>query len=458
MNPAARPGDVSWPGFLRPEASLSEAVAGLEATQWQSRAQIAVAQQGQLIELLRHALQHCPFHQRLGASGRALIDASLPEAERMAMFPQRWRELPLLSKPELREHLTGLTARRIPPTHLPVDRVQTSGSTGTAVSVLSTAATRHAWQALSLREHLWQRRDFHQRLGVMRYLPPERRHPLGSDMPSWGNPVTQLHPTGAGSVIHVGYPVAQLITWLRRFDPQILLTYPSVLAQLLDELAQRPPALLEVRCMAEPLDVALEQRVERQWGVRCSDVYSANEVGVIAFRCHEYARLHVQSENLLVEVLDAFGQPCRTGETGRVVVTDLHNMALPLIRYELGDYATLGEECSCGRGLPVLDRICGRVRNLARAPDGQRFWPVALGRIWAVDAVRQAQYVQLSAERIQLRVVCARALSEGERASVADKAREALGHPYAIDVLEVDSIARGPSGKFEEFMTLLDPP
>ena len=74
-----------------------------------------------------------------------------------------------------------------------------------------------------------------------------------------------------------------------------------------------------------------------------------------------------------------------------MVVTPLHNPATPLIRYDIGDYATVGSGCPCGRKLPVMRKVLRRVRNLATAPDGGRFWPVELARIRKVQAVRQFQ-------------------------------------------------------------------
>lgn len=440
-----RSGGDAWPSFLDPATALGPLLDRLDASQWASPAALAEARRPRLLALLRHAVDQVPFHRRLADPAKTL---QLDPAE----FDRGWVELPLMTKLDLRAESRNLMARKIPPSQLPVTQVQTSGSTGIAVEVLTTAATRLAWNALTLREHRWWRRDAMRRLGVTRYLAPERRRPEGTDMPSWGNPVARLGPTGPASVIHIGYPVQKLVAWLQRFDPAVLLTYPSVLAELLDAVAGKPAALTEVRLMAEPLDPALERRVRQQWDIPCSDVYSANEVGVIAFRCPDHGRLHVQEENLLVEILDTAGAPCAIGETGRVVVTDLNNLAEPLIRYELGDLATVGAPCACGRGLAVIDRVHGRVRNLAVAPDGSRFWPVALGRIWAVRAVRQAQYVQVARDRIELRVVVDRALSDDERGQVATKAREALGHPYEIEVREVAAIERGPTGKFEEFV------
>ncbi len=214
-------------------------------------------------------------------------------------------------------------------------------------------------------------------------------------------------------------------------------------------------ALEEIRFISEPLDPELERRLADRWGLRATDIYSANEVGYIAFRC-ERGSLHVQGETLLVEILDEHGRPCATGEIGRVVVTALHNLATPLIRYDLGDYATLGEPCSCGRGLPVIRQVLGRVRNLVSTPDGRRSWPVDLAKLRSVRAIRQAQFVQTAIDTIQLKFVSDRPLTTDEEGQATEAIRAALGYPFSVSFARVESIPRGPTGKFEEFMSLLD--
>jgi phenylacetate-CoA ligase len=258
--------------------------------------------------------------------------------------------------------------------------------------------------------------------------------------------------------MHIGNSIEALADWLLRFDPVYLLAYPSIVEPLMDAVATRggpPPSLEEIRLISEPLDPGVEARLRKEWRVRSTDLYSANEVGYIAFRCREQGRLHLQSEALLVEILDEAGQPCATGETGRVVVTALHNLATPLLRYELGDYATVGERCPCGRGLPVLGRVQGRVRNLVRTPDGRHYWPNELMGIRSVAAIIQAQFVQTALDTVEVRVVCSRALSAADIAEAVAKTRRALGYPFEVLVVPVDSIPRGPTGKFEEFLSLL---
>jgi phenylacetate-CoA ligase len=219
--------------------------------------------------------------------------------------------------------------------------------------------------------------------------------------------------------------------------------------------SNRPEALEEIRLISEPLDPELEQRLAAQWNVRCANIYSANEVGYIAFQCAERDGLHVQSESVFVEILDAKGQPCANGETGRVVVTPLHNLAMPLIRYEIGDFATVGASCACGRALPIIQDVRGRVRNMVRTPDGRRFWPTSMNGIRKIPPVRQAQFVQPTVDRIEVRVVLDRPLTAAEAEQAIAFVRTTFGYPFDVSLAVVEAIERGPTGKFEEFLSLL---
>jgi phenylacetate-CoA ligase len=166
--------------------------------------------------------------------------------------------------------------------------------------------------------------------------------------------------------------------------------------------------------------------------------YSAQEVGAIALQCPGSALYHVHAGSLIVEALAADGRACAAGETGRVVVTDLHNFATPLIRHELGAYAEVGPPCPCGRALPTLARVLGRQRNMVVLPNGQRYWPlVGLHRFREVGQLLQYQVVQQELEQVELRLV----VGGGEAGARLDRAAEtrldeivqhALGHPFQI--------------------------
>jgi len=446
---------LAWPSFCgEPPFSLAPMVHGLERSQWEHSEALAAGQQAQLRLLLEWAVNNVAYYRNRRSAGYADILARI--RRRPDEFDAAWAQLPVLTKVELRANGASLYAASLPAGHRPLIWSHTSGSTGIPVKVAKTSLDQTLWKALTVREHLWRRRDFSKRLGVIRFRDPTERMPGGQDFPTWGSPVAELFTTGRASVAHVGHPIGELAAWLKRVDPHYLLTSPSVAASLLDEFGEGPPrALEEVRLMDEPVDADLERRLLAQWKVQCCQLYSASEVGYIAFCCAEHSKLHVQTESIRVEILDAAGQPCAIGATGRVVVTPLHNLATPLIRYEIGDFATVGGPCGCGRAHPVIERVCGRVRNLARTPDGRRFWPVDLDEIEIIAPVRQAQYVQTALDHIDLRVALDRPLTPAEAAQAVALVREVLGYPFAVDIVVVDRIERGPTGKFEQFLTLL---
>jgi phenylacetate-CoA ligase len=445
---------LCWPPYLAtPPARLADVMRGLEASDRWSPAEITAGQQSQLMLLLEWAANNVPYYRRQGSLKAALkILRRSPER-----FDEQWLQFPLLTKEALRSESAALNAPSVPAAHLPLASISTSGSTGIPVEVNTTSVTRTLWNALAVREHLWQRRDFGKRLGVIRSFKPSEGIRQGIDNPDWGPPVADLYRTGPASVVHVKQPAEVLIEWLRRFDPHYLLTYPSVAAALFDALGPggRTPALEELRLMSEPVDVEFERQLRDAWGVRVSDIYSCNENGKIATRCREHDNLHVQSEGIFVEILHDDGGRCAPGESGQVVLTSLHNLATPLIRYQIGDYATVGEPCGCGRASLVIGRVLGRVKHMAMSPDGKRYYPITLWKIRAVAPVRQSQWVQTARDAIELRVVLDRPLTESETRQAADVVCETLGFPYRVTVVPVDEIARGPTGKFQEFLSLL---
>jgi len=211
-----------------------------------------------------------------------------------------------------------------------------------------------------------------------------------------------------------------------------------------------------LRTIAESLPADLRERAQVVWGVPVVDAYSSSELGYIALQCPRHPHYHVQAENLLVEILDDRGQPAFPGEAGRVVATTLHNFATPLIRYWSGDYAMAGAACPCGRGLPVLERVMGRVRNMLRLPDGTRRWPSFLSKYWAgVGPIRQVQLVQHAVDHLEVRAVIDRDFTADETATLQAVFAKTLQFPYRIEVSRVARIERGAGNKYEEFLCLI---
>ena len=137
-----------------------------------------------------------------------------------------------------------------------------------------------------------------------------------------------------------------------------------------------------------------------------------------------------------------------------MVVTTLHNFSMPLIRYEIGDYAEVGHSCSCGRGLPVLTRILGRQRNMLVFPNGEKKWPILpMSTLSAVHPVRQFQFVQKSPDTIELRLVTDRVLNEAEEREFTGILHDRFNHPFRITFSYPERIPRSKTGKYEDFVS-----
>lgn len=434
---------IGWPGIPSdPGAHLAALLFQLERTQWLPAEQLRDCQLEQMRALLRHALATVPFY--------AGVLRGL-DIERLD-WPA-FHALPILSRKELQESFDALKSGAVPPGHGRVAQGQSSGSTGMPVRFLQTEATQLFWNALTLREHLWQERDFSGKLAAIRIKVKEGR------WPDWGLPAAALFRTGPGATLNVRTDVGRQLDWLLREDPDYLITHASnlhALAELSLKRGIRLPRLRQARSYSEALRPDLRETVRAAWGVEVADGYSCEEAGNIALQCPRHAHYHVQSENLLVEVLDEAGRPCGPGETGRVVVTTLHNFAMPLVRYELGDYAEVGAPCDCGRGLPVLARIHGRRRNMVVLPDGRRHWPSFPAEMWrAVAPVEQFRLVQRASGEIEAYYVLARELTQDEKAHLEAALASRFGHPFRIVWKRSDALDRGPGYKFEDFISEL---
>ena len=438
---------IAWPPLVAGEAAyLAALVFQLEQTQWLSADAVVRRQHEQLVQVAAHAYNHSMhFRNRMQAAGLRPEELSTREG---------LRGLPVTRRRDVQAAGEALFCTQIPRAHAPVVESSTSGSSGEPVVVKRTAISRLMWLALTLREHLWQRRDFRGRLAVIRddYLQGDQL-----DLPAWGPPASMLFETGPSHALSVRTGVARQFEWLQALNPDYLLVYPSNLAALLDRFEAcglRLPGLRQIRTINETLTPDIREAARRVLGVDIADTYSSAEVGVVAVQCPESGLYHVMAESLIVELLDEQDEACVPGQAGRVVVTDVHNFATPLIRYDLGDYAEMAAPCACGRGLPTLNRIVGRRRNMVQLPDGRSLWPAIGGlRYSEIAPIRQFQFIQRVRTLIEVRLVSDVPLTTDQERRLGEVVRKSLDFAFDLKFVYFDeAIPRGPGGKFEEFV------
>ncbi len=440
--------EVVWPAIVTGEDStLLSMEFQLERSQWLPAEQIEARQLRQLAKLLEHASSTVPWYGgRLAAAG---CDGHGPVTK------DAWRRIPLLTKQDIREHHDEIQSRAVPLAHGRTYRNKTSGSTGEPLEVVCTEVTGLFWRTLALRDDLWHERDLDGRLVAIRsgrYAPD----PLAvQDLPSWGLMSPVVCKTGPVTVLYHLMPIPRQMEVIEARRPHYLLSYPSntrALARYAQREKIRLPGLRAVHTYGEPLTPDVREACREAWGVPVRDVYSCEELGFVALQCPRHEHYHVQSESVLVEILDEEGLPARPGEIGRVVLTSLHNFAMPLIRYAIGDYAEVGAPCPCGRGLPVIERLLGRRRNLVTLPDGRRAWP-DVGALWAaIPDVEWIQVIQQGPDAMEVRFTRERDLGPEEEQASGARIQEALGHPFRLRFTGPAPIPRQANGKYETFV------
>ncbi|MFB9267344.1 phenylacetate--CoA ligase family protein [Bradyrhizobium erythrophlei] len=451
---------IAWPGIPAPTgAGLLAILFQLEQSQWWAPEEVSRRQRDQLKVLLSHAGTHVPFYrERLRDLGDLPADDT---------WPTVWRRIAPLIRAEIQaaDAEETMITQALPPGHGELRQIYTSGSTGKPIRSVRTQLWELMWSAFTVRDHLWHRRDFRGTFATLRESGAGKAlYPDGARSGSWGYSSATILKTGPMASLNITTPVEHQVEWLRRQDPDYLLTHPTIAQRLAVHCREHGvelPRLKQVITISENLKPEVRSAVRHAWGVPLVDIYSTREIGYIALQCPDHEHYHIQSEHVFVEVVNEEGQPCAPGEVGKLLVTSLHNLAMPLIRYDIGDFVEVGPPCPCGRGLPVINRILGRTQNMLIMPSGQRRWPLLSSAniesmLEIAPGIRQYQLVQKAPDLIELRLAVTRALGADAEARLAEWVRTKLGAPFRVVFAYFDEIPRTAAGKFEDFVCEID--
>jgi len=409
----------------------------LEFTQWWPPEKLRRFQTLRLRSLFASAAQHSPFFRNRFAAAR--LD---PEAVTLQDLPR----LPPLTKADIRENLDLLTWPAVPGG---LRRSTTGGSTGTPVAFYMDRARQAADQAARIRSRRW--------FGI---------EPGDRELYLWGSPVELTTQDRVKSLRDrlmnhrllnafdmTPGQMRDYLAQIDHFNPAHVFGYPSSLARLVslaNSIGHRSaaPALRAVFVTGEWLDPADRQALADYFRVPIANGYGAREAGFVAHECPQ-SRLHVTDESLIVELVDAAGQPVPDGEPGEVVVTHLENLGMPLIRYRTGDVARRDPNpCPCGRGISVLQQVEGRRTDQLMRKDGGTAH--ALSVIYVLretPGVREFKVVQRAGLDLDVALVPDCEFDRVDQASLASRLGRQLG---GVDVTLrlVDQIASDRSGKF----------
>jgi phenylacetate-CoA ligase len=417
----------------------------LQGSEWWSADALHDMQAGLLQRLVSHAYAHTEYY-------RTLLDARGLHPGDFQTVADLQR-LPLLDRDLVRETLDARTS--LAPPHWVIKKA-TSGTTGTPVVVKYNAESRHWRDATRWRGYGWA--GYRIGMRALHY---------------WGNPPASESWVTRGKlaldralkrdlyldcIVRSEAALAHAASEIERFQPQVIVAYAAgaaALARFVNDNGLRRWGEIPVIVGAERLWPHDRKEIAAAFGP-AFETYGCREVMLIGAECEVHDGMHTSMENLIVEVVvrEPGGtlRAARPGESGEVAITDLHNLACPMIRYITGDVAVAGGEsrCACGRNLTKIGPIEGRVTQTLHDGQGNAVGGLVFNVLVGVldHVARNFQVVQKLDGSVVMRVVPngGDRLPDREDRAVHEFAAKYLpGTKFTIEY--VDKIPLTPAGK-----------
>jgi len=323
----------------------------LKKDQWKDSHQLKNIQFKKLKGIIKHAYNYVPYYHRLFSSAK-IRPEDIKDQDDL-------RKIPLTTKQDIQKNYWDIVPRGIKASRLPSSF--TSGSTGVPLRIIfdyshmshHDASTRYTWFECGVKLSdkfvtVWGRAQ-----SVMRL----RRY-----VKLMGNITETIAPL---------LPQEKLINVLRQINPNVINTFPSVLSSLANyDISGINPRLIFTQ--GEVVTQHCRDIVRKMFNLELLEIYGSVEFGHLAFECNEHCGLHMITDGAYIEFVDRNGEYVSPGEQGEIIVTELYNRAMPLIRYRIGDVGIpTDEKCPCGRSWPLIKSIQGRINDRVILPSGR---------------------------------------------------------------------------------------
>lgn len=404
-----------------------------ERSQWLPAEQLAELQWHKLERLLAHCWNEVPYYRERWTEAGLASHLDIRSLDDYAL-------LPVLTKADVRANFEALHA----PAHRGALLYKATG--GSTAEPLTIGYTRESYE---------------RRVAVMHRGYGWAGAPLGTRaLYFWGEaldgaPIKHrlMHRVFNRRVVNVftmsDEDMGGYADMVDRYRPRVVVGYVAPVVRLARWLlatgrkVHSPRSLL---CAAEPLHAHEREVLEEAFGCPVYNTYGCREVMLIASECEARSGLHVNADHLCVELGQAVMEG---GDSHReVLLTDLHNYGMPLMRYANGDLATPREgPCSCGRGLPRLAAVDGRTMDALRSPSGHFVGEYLEYLMFGTPGILRFQAVQERIDVIEVSFVPSEDFDDASLREVARRMRDTFGAELAIEFRRTDDIPLTPTGK-----------
>jgi len=408
----------------------------LESNQWLSKQELKNLQWKKLMLLLEYVYKNVPYYtqmfEELGIKPKDIQN------------PDDFRKIHALTKETIRNNAAGMIT--IDPSIKGIS-ANTGGSTGETL-YFHKGITGYG-PANVIRLNRWGGKEIGDREAVFWGAPFDERKI---------NKITGKVKDYFQNILHLSTfnmseeAMQQYSKTLRKFNPRLILGYPSALFAFAFFLKKngitdiKPGAVISTGEKSFSFQKELMADV---FGCKVYERYGSNEFGCIAHECKDSHGLHIMTDMFYVEILKD-NEPVEKGETGEIVVTGLHNYYMPFIRYKIGDMGVLSDApCSCGRELPLIEEIKGRTFDMIVTPTGKTLG----GVFWtfiscAVPGIKQFKVVQKEKNSIDFVIVPDNDFKNESTKYLEKEIKEKAGKGFHVNFKIVDEIPLAPSGKF----------
>ncbi|MBL7764907.1 MAG: phenylacetate--CoA ligase family protein [Chitinophagaceae bacterium] len=421
-------------GIFQKELNACKERESYDADQWQHYLN------NSLQSMLCFAYREVPFYQM------KFQQAGFTENDLQAITQQDLHRIPFLEKNELRLFgETTLLAKTAEPGR---QFYASSGSTGTPTKICFSTAMHQRWSAaFEARIRHWAGIDNRMARGMIggrRVLPegnarpPFYRYNLAEKQVYYS--AYHISPANASNYVEAMY----------HYKLQYMTGYAVsnyLLALYIQQKQLKAPQMKAVVTSSEKLTPEMREVLEEVYQCKTYDSWSGVEACALVTEC-EAGSLHISEDVGIIEILDEHGNEVAEGETGEVVCTGLLNFDQPLIRYRIGDRMTKGKgRCKCGRSMPVIQEIEGRMEDVVTGPDGRqmvRFHGIFVG----IPEIERAQVIQHQLDEIEIRIQHEKPIELQQQELIRQRMISQLGN-VLVRISLYQKIEQTPNGKYK---------
>lgn len=398
-------------------------LAELKAHQKKDKEQLEEIQLKRLKKMVNHAYNNVPFYRDLFSNNNINPDniKNLDDLEK----------IPILTKKEIRENYDKILAHNTDKEKCRM--VSTTGSTGIPLKIWSDNDAQLYISAVVYFALFESGLRFKDRIVELTGILEDCSKTLIKK-----------------NMISTFDPPEKVISMIRKYDPDILYSFPSIFKNLSNSLRGESPfsRLRQIYTHGETLTESCRETISSAFGTEIYNTYGSTEFNRLAFECSEHSGLHMITDCAIIEIIKD-GQRVGPGEEGEIVVTGLYNNAMPLIRYNLGDIGILADyECSCGRGWPLIKSIEGRSDDFLTLPSGRIISPRTINVIENIPGIIEYRTIQEKRDMFIVQVVPGKDYSPDTDRQIDEQIKlGCLGEKINIKVELMNELPRERTGK-----------